>query len=97
MHECVVLSQVCVFLPGAPQINGSAGPSSVNGIHTCKGELFLSSNVSLKLVSLVFIVSSFTLTLLMALFFVLLFAVSYTVVRLSAAHAKHLSVTNSFS
>lgn len=23
---------------GVPQINGSAGPSSVNGIHTCKGE-----------------------------------------------------------
>lgn len=36
---CCCLSPVCVFLPGAPQINGSAGPSSVNGIHTCKGEL----------------------------------------------------------
>ncbi|MEQ2158198.1 hypothetical protein GOODEAATRI_009801, partial [Goodea atripinnis] len=24
---------------GVPQINGSAGPSSLNGIHTCKGEL----------------------------------------------------------
>lgn len=38
---CCTQSAVCVFLPGAPHINGSAGPSSVNGIHTCKGELSL--------------------------------------------------------
>lgn len=33
--------------------------------------------------------------IIMALFFFLLFSVSYTVVHLSAVHAKHLSVANS--
>lgn len=37
---CCCLSQVYVSLSGAPQINGSASPSSVNGIHTCKGKGF---------------------------------------------------------
>lgn len=31
----------CFSLAGVAQINGSAGPSSLNGIHTCKGELWL--------------------------------------------------------
>lgn len=40
-HCCYKLDQSLrhICLPGAPQINGSAGPSSVNGIHTCKGEV----------------------------------------------------------
>lgn len=40
VHACVCSTGVCVCvsLPGVPTLNGAGGSSSLNGIHTCRGE-----------------------------------------------------------